>query len=73
MRSVPPKQIEHGTKTTIGATELKLAERLIGDLSKDKFEPDKFKDTYREKILKIAAQKAPARKSLLLKLPSAGR
>jgi DNA end-binding protein Ku len=52
------EQIEHGAKTAIGATELKLAERLIGDLSKEKFEPDKFKDTYREKIQKVAAQKA---------------
>jgi non-homologous end joining protein Ku len=52
------EQIEHGAKTALGATELKLAERLIGDLSKDKFEADKFKDTYRETILKVAAQKA---------------
>jgi DNA end-binding protein Ku len=56
------EQIEHGAKTALGATELKLAERLIGDLSKDKFEADKFKDTYRETILKVAAQKAAGQK-----------
>jgi DNA end-binding protein Ku len=56
------EQIEHGAKTALGATELKLAERLIGDLSKDKFEADKFKDTYRETILKVVAQKAAGQK-----------
>ena len=52
------EQIDHGAKTSVGASELKLAERLINDLSKDKFEADKFKDTYRETILKVAEQKA---------------
>jgi DNA end-binding protein Ku len=54
----PSEEIGHGAKTSVGASELKLAERLINDLSKDKFEADKFEDTYREKILKIAEQKA---------------
>jgi DNA end-binding protein Ku len=54
-------EVDHGAKTAVGASELKLAERLINDLSKDKFEAHKFKDTYREKILKIAEQKAAGR------------
>jgi DNA end-binding protein Ku len=33
-----PEAIDHGAKTSVEASELKLAERLIGDLSKDKFE-----------------------------------
>jgi DNA end-binding protein Ku len=39
-----PEAIDHGAKTSVEASELKLAERLIGDLSKDKFAADKFKD-----------------------------
>jgi DNA end-binding protein Ku len=51
-------QVDHGANTSVGASELRLAERLINDLSKGKFEADKFEDTYREKILKVAEQKA---------------
>jgi DNA end-binding protein Ku len=54
-------EVDHGAKTAVGASELKLAERLINDLSKDRFEAHKLKDTYREKILKIAEQKAAGR------------
>ena len=36
-------EVDRGAKTSVGASELKLAERLINDLSKDKFEADKFK------------------------------
>jgi DNA end-binding protein Ku len=43
---------------SVGASELKLAERLINDLSRDKFQANKFKDTYREKIVDAAEQKA---------------
>ena len=50
--------VNHGANTSVGASELKLAERLIQDLSEDKFQADKFKDTYREKILEVAEQKA---------------
>ena len=67
------EQIEHGAKTAIGATELKLAERLIGDLSKEKFEPNKFKDTYREKILKVAAQKAAGQEVTAPEAPKRGK
>jgi DNA end-binding protein Ku len=52
------EEIDHGTKSSVGAYELKLAERLVNDLSKDEFEPDEFHDTYREKVLKVAEQKA---------------
>lgn len=67
------EQIEHGAKTAIGATELKLAERLIGDLSKDKFETDKFKDTYREKILTVAVQKAAGQEVTAPEAPKRGK
>jgi DNA end-binding protein Ku len=52
------EEIDHGANTSVGTSELKLAERLINDLSEDKFDADKFEDTYRQKVLKVAKQKA---------------
>jgi non-homologous end joining protein Ku len=46
---------------------------LIDDLSKDKFEADKFKDTYREKILKVAEQKAAGQEISALLAPKHGK
>jgi DNA end-binding protein Ku len=66
-------EINRGAKTGIGASELKLAERLINDLSKDKFEPDKFEDTYRQKILTIAEQKAAGQEVTVPSAPKRGR
>ena len=60
IRSV--SEIDRGAGASVGASELKLAERLINDLSKDKFQANKFKDTYREKILEAAKQKAAGEK-----------
>ena len=54
--------IDSGAKTSVGAAELKLAERLIDDLSREKFKPGEFEDTYRQKILKMAEQKAAGQK-----------
>ena len=66
----PAEEIDHGAKSSVGEAELKLAERLISDLSKDKFDADKFEDTYRQKILEIAKQKAAGQE---ISLPSAPR
>jgi non-homologous end joining protein Ku len=55
-----------------GEAELKLAERLISDLSKDKFEADKFEDTYRQKILEIAKQKVAGQEISLPSAPKRG-
>src|SRR6202040_3491092 len=46
--------IDSGAKASVGASELKLAERLIDDLSAAKFKPETFEDTYRQEILKMA-------------------
>lgn len=60
IRSV--EEIDPDAKASVGASELKLAERLIEDLSKDEFKADEFQDTYREKILRAAEQKAAGQK-----------
>lgn len=44
------KEIDRGVNSSVGASELKLAGRLVNDLSKDEFEPDEFHDRYREKV-----------------------
>ena len=65
--------IGHGAKTSVGASELKLAERLIADLSKDKFEAAKFQDTYRQKILKVAERKAAGQEVTAPSAPKRGK
>jgi DNA end-binding protein Ku len=65
--------IDHGAKTSVGASELKLAERLIADLSKDKFEAAKFEDTYREKILKVVERKAAGQEITAAQAPKRGK
>jgi DNA end-binding protein Ku len=45
-------------KTKVDASELRLAERLIDDLSQDSFNAGKFEDAYRSQVLKLAKQKA---------------
>jgi DNA end-binding protein Ku len=67
------EEVDHGARTSVGASELKLAERLINDLSKDRFEADKFEDTYREKILKIAEQKAAGQEVTAPAAPKRGK
>jgi DNA end-binding protein Ku len=66
-------EIDHGADKAVGAAEMKLAERLIDELSKDKFAADQFEDTYREKILKIAEQKAAGEKITTPAAPKRGK
>jgi len=65
--------IDSGAKASVGTAELKLAERLIEDLSQDKFQPDKFEDNYRHKILKMAEQKAARQKVTNSSAPKRGK
>jgi DNA end-binding protein Ku len=52
-----PKELSQA-KAKVQASELKLAERLIDDLSEDRFDVGNFEDTYRQRILNFARQKA---------------
>lgn len=67
------EEIDHGAKSSVGEAELKLAERLITDLSKDKFDADRFEDTYRQKILKLAEQKAAGQEISVPSGPKRGK
>ena len=46
---VPPAKIKEG--------ELKLAQQLIDGLSNDKWQPEKYHDTYRERVLELIKKK----------------
>ena len=56
---VPQDELEGlpGTSSNVSDRELKMARQLIESLSGD-FEPGKYEDTYREKVLELIEQKA---------------
>ncbi|MGC1678185.1 MAG: Ku protein [Candidatus Binataceae bacterium] len=51
------KEIDHGADAPVKESELNLAQRLIADLTEKKFNPEKYKDTYRERVIEAAEQK----------------
>lgn len=69
----PVEEIAHGAQASVGASELKLAQRLIDDLSRNEFKADQFQDTYRQKILQIAQQKAAGKEITAPAAPGRGK
>jgi DNA end-binding protein Ku len=51
-------EIDHGVDAPAKPAEVDLAKRLIGDLTEKKFDIDKYKDGYRERVIEAASQKA---------------
>jgi DNA end-binding protein Ku len=51
------KEIDHGADAPVKDSELSLAQRLLADLTQKKFEPSKYKDNYRERVIAAAEQK----------------
>jgi len=49
--------IDRGIDAPVKESELELAKRLIGELTAEKFEPVKYKDRYRERVLEAAEKK----------------
>ncbi|HTW89874.1 MAG TPA: Ku protein [Candidatus Binataceae bacterium] len=49
--------IDHGQNESVKPAELTLAKRLIDDLTAKKFEPEKYHDSYRERVQEAARQK----------------
>jgi DNA end-binding protein Ku len=47
-----------GEDVELTERELKMAQQLVDSLTVDDFEPEKFKDEYREKVLEMIEQKA---------------
>ncbi len=50
-------EIDHGVDAPAKESEIDLAKRLINDLSEKKFEPSKYKDGFRERVIEAAMQK----------------
>ena len=61
---VSVKEVERGAEAAVTQQELDLAKRLIGDLTQDKFEPEKYKDGYRERVIAAAQQKVEGRETI---------
>ncbi|MEY2569571.1 MAG: end-binding protein Ku, partial [Actinomycetota bacterium] len=53
-----------GIETELTERELKMAEQLIESLS-EKFDPDKFRDEYREKVIELIEKKAEGQEIVL--------
>ena len=51
------KEIDHGGEASAKEAEIELAKRLISDLQEKKFDPEKYKDSYRERVVEAAIQK----------------
>ena len=51
------KEIDHGVDAPVKDSELALAQRLIADLTQKKFDPAKYHDHYRERVVEAAEQK----------------
>jgi DNA end-binding protein Ku len=51
-------EIDHGADAPAKPAEIDLAKRLISDLTEKKFDIDKYKDGYRERVIEAASQKA---------------
>jgi DNA end-binding protein Ku len=49
--------VDRGLETSVKEGELELAERLIGELTSKKFDPTKYQDRYRERVLEAAEKK----------------
>jgi DNA end-binding protein Ku len=49
--------IDRGLEASVKESELDLAKRLIGELTVKKFEPAKYKDRYRERLIEAAEKK----------------
>jgi DNA end-binding protein Ku len=50
-------EIEKGEDVTVKSGELELAQRLIQELTGEKFEPGRYHDDYRERVLAAVEQK----------------
>lgn len=52
------EEVDSAAKVSLSDKERELAEKLIEQLSSDSFEPDKYHDTYSDKVLAAVEQKA---------------
>ncbi len=65
--------IDRGQNVAPSEREVELAERLIGDLTHEKFDPSQYKDSYRERVLEAAARKREGQEAVTAPAPEAQR
>jgi DNA end-binding protein Ku len=53
----PAEDVDQAGNEAAKEAELALAKRLIDELTEKKFEPSKYHDNYRERVLEVAQQK----------------
>jgi DNA end-binding protein Ku len=53
----PAEDVNQAENEAVKAAELTLAKRLIDELTGEKFDPSKYHDHYRERVLELAQQK----------------
>ncbi|MGH7917201.1 MAG: Ku protein, partial [Candidatus Binataceae bacterium] len=51
------EDVDRGANEAVKQTELTLAQRLIDELTQKKFDPAKYHDAYRERVLELAQKK----------------
>jgi len=57
-------EIDRGQEVTTGEQELNLAKRLIQDLAETNFDPTKYKDNFRERVVEAAERKAEGQEAV---------
>ncbi len=53
----PVEEIDRAADEPVKEAELTLAKRLIDELTRDKFDPSKYRDSYRDRVTEAAQQK----------------
>jgi len=61
---VEAADIDRGESAKVNDRELELAKRLVDDLTEKKFDPAKYHDTYRERVLEAAQNKAAGQEAV---------
>jgi DNA end-binding protein Ku len=70
---VAASDVDRGQNAKINDRELELAKRLIDDLTQKKFEPEKYHDTYRERVLEAAQRKVQGEEAIVTAAPEQPR
>ena len=70
---VAAADVDRGQNAKINDRELELAKRLIDDLTQKKFEPEKYHDTYRERVIEAAQHKVAGEEAISAAAPEQPR
>jgi len=54
-------EVDKGDEAKVKPGELELAERLVGELTSEKFRPEQYSDEYRTRVLQVVESKVEGR------------